>query len=600
MKRLFLFLLMALFLTGCTVEQPPETTQTTPVQTEPPGLYEPENRIEKETGGAVRVYPLKNSTYSQLYSMGNHLLLVADGEMMTLTGDKGVPAATLLTGSDILISGIDTAVTGMGYYLPDTRQVVILSPQLQTVSELVMPEEMAGEPVISMAQNQIFYATDTQIRAVDMKTGISRLVRTQSAPGQIELQCHFDGTVLACRFTDAEGQSRTEYISSQTGQSYTEERRVYGLQSEQERYFAHYTDGVEDHLIFGSKEGGAQVIQIPQTADALQTGETAMLAMNGLLSFAETETGITVSFFDFEEGKQIAQTTLSGLQAPTSFRCDGTYIWVLAMDGGSGRQVLCRWDITQSAVHDANVYTQPLYTAQNPDTQGLAACREQADRLESRYGVEIAIWTEAEKNAGEYTVVPEHSTQRIEAMLADLDQGLSLFPENFLQETVGGKISISLVRSIEEQEGVQFWKGGDCFLIIPSTDIAQSFFRTIAYAIDSHILGNSRDLDIWNQLNPKGFEYAYSFEIPEQSEYLEGENRAFADRYAMAYPHEDRCRTFACAMLPDNEEIFASAAMQAKLKQLCLGIREAYGLEKSPESYPWEQYLENSLAFTEK
>ncbi len=62
MKRLFLFLLMALFLTGCTVEQPPETTQTTPVQTEPPGLYEPENRIEKETGGAVRIYPLKNST----------------------------------------------------------------------------------------------------------------------------------------------------------------------------------------------------------------------------------------------------------------------------------------------------------------------------------------------------------------------------------------------------------------------------------------------------------------------------------------------------------------------------------------------------------
>ncbi len=600
MKRLFLFLLMALFLTGCTVEQPPETTQTTPVQTEPPGLYEPENRIEKETGGAVRIYPLKNSTYSELYSMGNHLLLVADGEMMTLTGDKGVPAATLLTGSDILISGIDTAVTGVGYYLPDTRQVVVLNPQLQTVSELVMPEEMAGEPVISMAQNQIFYATDTQIRAVDMKTGISRLVRTQSAPGQIELQCHFDGTILACRFTDAEGQSRTEYISSQTGQSYTEERRVYGLQSEQERYFAHYTDGVEDHLIFGSKECGAEVIQIPQTADALQTGETAMLAMNGLLSFAETETGITVSFFDFEEGKQIAQTTLSGLQAPTSFRCDGTYIWILAMDGDSDRQVLCRWDITRSAVHDANVYTQPLYTAQNPDTQGLAACREQADRLESRYGVEIAIWTEAEKNAGEYTVVPEHSTQRIEAMLADLEKGLSLFPDNFLQETVGGKISISLVRSIEEQEGIQFWKDGDCFLIIPSADITQSFFRTIAYAIDSHVLGNSRDLDIWNQLNPKGFEYAYSFEIPEQSEYLEGENRAFADRYAMAYPHEDRCRTFACAMLPGNEEIFASAAMQAKLKQLCLGIREAYGLEKSPESYPWEQYLGNSLAFIEE
>ena len=600
MKRLFLFLLLALFLTGCTVEQPPETTQTTPVQTEPPGLYEPESRIEQENGGAVRVYPLKNSTYSELYSMGTHLLLVADGEMMTLTGDKGVPTATLLTGSDALISGIDTAVTGMGYYLPDTRRVVILNPQLQTVSELEMPEEMAGEPVISMAQNQIFYATDTQIRAVDMKTGISRLIRTQSNPGQIQLQCHFEGTVLVCCFTDADGQSRTEYISSQTGQSYTEEQRIYGLQSDQERYFAHYTDGTEDHLIFGSKEGGAQVIRIPQIADALQTGQTAMLAMNGLLSFAESETGMTVSFFDFAEGKQIAQATLSGLQTPIAFQCDGTYIWILAMDGESDRQVLCRWDITQSAVHDENVYTQPLYSAQNPDTQGLTACREQADRLESQYGVEIAIWTEAEEHAGEYTVVPEHSTQRIEAMLGDLENCLRLFPDRFLRETVeGGEIIISLVRSIEEQECAQFWKDGDCIILIPSGDIAQPLVRTIAYAIDSHVLGNSRDLDIWNQLNPNGFEYTYSFVIPEQSEYLEGENRAFVDRYAMAYPHEDRCRTFACAMLSGNEGIFASAAMQAKLKQLCLGIREAYGLEKSPEIYPWEQYLENSLAFTE-
>jgi hypothetical protein len=38
--------------------------------------------------------------------------------------------------------------------------------------------------------------------------------------------------------------------------------------------------------------------------------------------------------------------------------------------------------------------------------------------------------------------------------------------------------------------------------------------------------------------------------------------------------------------------------MQAKLKLLCLGIREAYGLEKSAETYLWEQYLTESLAYS--
>jgi len=44
-------------------------------------------------------------------------------------------------------------------------------------------------------------------------------------------------------------------------------------------------------------------------------------------------------------------------------------------------------------------------------------------------------------------------------------------------------------------------------------------------------------------------------------------------------------------MLPGNEALFQSDAMQRKLKALCDGIREAYGLRESPETFLWEQYL---------
>ena len=37
-------------------------------------------------------------------------------------------------------------------------------------------------------------------------------------------------------------------------------------------------------------------------------------------------------------------------------------------------------------------------------------------------------------------------------------------------------------------------------------------------------------------------------------------------------------------------------AMQAKLKRICQGIREAYGYEKNGKTYRWEQYLNVSLA----
>jgi len=65
----------------------------------------------------------------------------------------------------------------------------------------------------------------------------------------------------------------------------------------------------------------------------------------------------------------------------------------------------------------------------------------------------------------------------------------------------------------------------------------------------------------------------------------------------MSFPSEDRARIFYYAMTEGNEELFTSSTLQAKLKTLCEGIREAYGWQKESQVFPWEQYLEQSLAY---
>ena len=60
----------------------------------------------------------------------------------------------------------------------------------------------------------------------------------------------------------------------------------------------------------------------------------------------------------------------------------------------------------------------------------------------------------------------------------------------------------------------------------------------------------------------------------------------------MSFPKEDRARIMEYAMLPDMAHLFRAPIMQKKLAALCAGIREAYGLKKSEETFLWEQYLE--------
>jgi len=332
-------------------------------------------------------------------------------------------------------------------------------------------------------------------------------------------------------------------------------------------------------------------------------GLTPVLEMNGMVTYEEAEDGLSLSFYDLTTGKRTAQTTFAGIKSPAAIHCDGSYIWVLVAE--QERQSLFRWDISKSPITDETAYTGTFYNPKNPDVQGLQACQTLADAYTHKYGVKLNIWQNAAKVTGDYTVVPEHQPQMIQAMLEKLQPTLEVFPEKFLLKTVeAGWVQVSFVRSIEGgRDWAHFWQDGDCWILISSqADVVDAFTQGVAYAIDSHVLGNSRDFDFdrWNPLNPVGFTYANSYDVKPQKEYLEGDTRAFTDEVAMSYIHEDRSRIFYHAMRAENGDMFKAPTMQAKLKRLCMGIREAYGLQKSEKTYAWEQYLETSLAYVKK
>ena len=222
--------------------------------------------------------------------------------------------------------------------------------------------------------------------------------------------------------------------------------------------------------------------------------------------------------------------------------------------------------------------------------------------MKEKYGINVHIGEDALKVDDGYELVDEYLVPPISAMLDRIEVQLAKFPEGFLNDSlVRGEMHISLVRSIAgDKEMVQFYENGDAYVVLElSENIENNLLHGIAYVVDSHVLGNSRDYDDWKKLNPEDFDYDYhyyAYKNHEGSEYLTGETRAFADAYGMTFPHEDRCRMFVYAMMEGNEERFASPLMQAKLKRMCQGIREAYGYERSSEIYTWEQYLEKPLA----
>lgn len=589
MKKYLCFLLAALMLlSGCTNKQAEQPVATT----EPTGLYDAAHPVEQQTGGAVRAYPLGENDNVGLLVMGSKLALIRqDGTGRVLQGENCQVAADGTVGITSMAEAVFAAdAQGIALFDSETKEIVRLNPQLQEVERIPLPQDIQGKPAISLESNQVFYCQNGEIRAMDMESGIARLVKSHvSVNDMTMIGSYFNGTVICCETVNEAGEKTVLYLSADSGLTLSHDVGIYHFETLEQQYFIRRTDNTVEQNIVGTLNGEANSLDITDE----NTRYVGALQMNGIISYLETETGLQVSFHDLTQEKTTAQLTLPGIQAPAAVAAGSQYVWMVVQE--EDQQVLYRWNVTLSGLTESVPVIAPLYTAEAPDTEALAVCQQRADQVKETYGVSIRIWQEAAKDTENNPVVPEYQPQVINNMLDQLEPAMAQFPENFLKDSIrSGSFRIGLVRSISSGEPwVQYWNGGDCCILISSqTDVARAFMEAVGYGIDSSVLGNSRDYDTWSKLNPEGFQYG---KLPTDDEgnvrYLEGEKRAFVNQESMASPTEDRRQLFIAAITEGNEEVFTAKPMQAKLKRMCEGIREAYGLEKNQEVYFWERYL---------
>lgn len=627
MRRLLLGIVFLFLITGCTwgqVQQTQPTAEILPTDTtvhiEKPSLYDPQNPIEKASGGAIKGYTLA-SDQCEIAFMGNQLLLIYnDGfgptRLVLLDGDDySIDCEAELAGIVYLAdSGVCASADGFGYYSEKDNAVIILDSILREVSRITMPDDMDDVPMIRGDMQEAFYRKGSEIYIIDLESGISRLLSKRICESLVLRKSIFDDSVLICDITQIDGRLVTEFISTESGETIGMDEEVLSVSTWNNRYYLERIDGVVREMLFADKGSSLQAF-IPRTDTDVVCDALSMDALVGV--DVEDNEGVMLELYDLSSGKITAQICLKDLTEIRNVTADSIYpyVWFVAEDQNNKSNLYC-WDTGASAVSNDIVYTDIRYTKENLDAEGLALCRAFADSIEAEYGIEIVL-EEGLLSSKNHVFTYEYHPQAFEAALKDLEEILSQFPKDFFDIVGSGvtdssSVCVGIVRDVyeksegvrENSQGTQFWLNGNAYIVLSVGESLQSAFcRELSYVLDTFVLNESLAYDDWNALNPKGFIYDNNYTdylTRESTEWLEGEKRAFISSYSMTFPKEDRAQIFAYAMAKGNEEYFVSDVMQSKLRQISKGIREAFGWKKDERIFLWEQYLNEPLAYVKK
>ena len=608
MKYLLTLALAIMLLCGCGRT----LTEESPLPSETQPLSAVEETSEPEAcQGALQVQALTLTDAQGLRSFGEHLLLFSGREQTTLTV-LSVPELTIQASLslDFSLSDHDPSLQfhpdgTLSCYDPEARETLVLDGSLQILRSIAAPGDLAGQPLLSDDGKTLYYCTASGVRAWDLDSGIRRRVKEMRSDSQTLTGLLMDGTVLQCQVT--EGTSvRTLFLSAQDGRLLQEKKGEVSVVSSDDRYYAAVPAGSVPVSVFGTSGDGPQML-VPADPEAARF---FLPDCNGLVAVATQEAQTQLEYYRLDTGARISALTLAGFQSPAALAGIGDSLYILTRDSAKERDILCRWYIEEDSplsLQDSTCYTEPYYTAEAPDTEGLAQCQRLADQLGEKYGLRILIWKDAAAAAPwDYTFEAEHLVPVLRQELALLDKRLAQYPEELLSQTAAHftSLNLCLVRSLTAADsgsltaatGVQFLNGTDAYVVIATGEYAgQALYHELFHVMETHIFSTSTAFDRWEELNPAGFQYDYSYTANAQRDsgvYLFQENRAFVDTYSMSFPKEDRARIMEYAMLPGQEALFRPAIMQAKLAALCTGIREAYGLKQSEETFLWEQYLE--------
>ena len=608
MKHFFILLLIFFLLTGCTVQEHSDQTTLSTETTEPPisSLLDENMPFYEVTGGAVSTYRVNGLAFDALVPMGNGLLALHNSEASTLYLLSGTPlevtATAALDNSYALDNLLQVSAAGVAIYDKESGAIHFLDASLQDVRILQVPKDSIGDYAVSPDLNTVYYCTAAGIHAMDLLTGISRPLHQNDASQQTLTGLLFDGQMLGYRFTGTDGMEHTQLLSTETGQTLYAGAFADHLYTAGQNYFLGIDSGSVTQLVFGSTDRAPGVLWPEETV----TNCIPLPAQNALIALYPSDTQCRLAYYDLTTGKHTADVTLPDTPGIYSLCTDGDgRIWFCTYDETTRTTGLQCWDISLSPTEDDTVYTDTYYSRTSPDTEGLATLEARLTELETGLGIDLILGEAAAAvQPWDNSFTTEYLVPVYEEWLPLLEAALQQFPEGFLANTVSDRLHIVLVRSIhnrlengysDEVSGIQYWHNAETYIALCLTDDpAQSLYHTLGYLIDTRVQTLCAAYKDWDKLNPNGFAYDNSY-IANQNrndwQYLQDNDRSFIDMFSMSFAREDRAQIFEYAMTPGNEAIFRSDTMQGKLKTICDGIRQAYGLQKDPRSFPWEQYL---------
>lgn len=601
MKRLLVLLPLLALLAGCSQEKPeqpqPDSTGETEITTQTTTQSAPADQRQP----LVSV-PLDSEGFLGFISMGKDLLLFEENALAI------VDSQTLKTVVREEVQGIPlpesglvwTRQDGVAYFDESSKDLVFLGTNLKETMRLQLPEDMTGTACLSQDWNTVYYCTASEIRALDMKRGVSRLVMAHPAVRQSVSGVMLEGEVLNCVEQDGNGARKSVLISAKTGEVLYEGTFLTNMVSSGMQYYLSIDHKSVEEIIFGGVNGAPKNLWPAQTPEYYQI----FPERNAVITAGRDDAGIYLDYYDLSDGSRSAGISVTGQGKVTGFAAetDGG-IWILC------GKTMYLWYPDLSPVEDPAVYTAPRYTNSAPDVEGLAKVKAQIQQLQEKYGVLFLTGEEAKHVAPwDYSFEAEYIPQAYIDAISILERAMNRFPENFFtiaaQKSNNKRLSIILVRGIygaldkgtlASAGGIQYWQDGNLYMALSLTaDVERFFYHEMGHIIDTRVLSTGTAFYEWEKLNPPGFRYDNDYianQNRQDDQYLQDANRWFIDSYSMSFAVEDRSRIFEYACLPGNEKYFISANMQQKLQRVCTGIRQAFKLEGNETRFIWEQYL---------
>lgn len=597
-------------------ESSPTEPSTEPVKPAPRpdfGLYLEGSPIEVSTGGAVKQFALEQFNPYAILPVGDGLLLFSGEEdtLLTFYRENQPNVSLEVPGSCLFPDDLIFRVLADGFAFYDSNEgrVEYYDFDFNLQDALDLPDAIFGSPAITADKSRVYYFMESGLYYTDVASGISKLLMECTFE-----QCFLEGllfqdSVIECHVISGD-ELEVLYVYAQTGEILSSSTLLPDVSTDEQWYFARYSDSIYDQLLFGKRDGVIQALSPEYGYEDV----TALPKLRSAMLYLEAQSGCVLDLYDLTDGKRSASVVLPGLSMPWNVResTNPQRIWFLAMDEVTCEQGLYCWEPELSATGDSKNYVGPYYTASKPDTEGLERIRQRLKELESQYGIRLRMYEDAiSKTPSDFTFVAEYRVPVYEHYLPMLERALASYPKDFLKKLgkktsdneklticlVGGAYGDNEAGALSQADGVQYILDGNFYIALVMNEAFEgSFYHEVYHAIDIYILGQISNFDFWDTLNPEGFRYDNDYLANmnrDDYRYLEGENRYFIDMYSMSFAKEDRARVMEYAMQPGNEAFFQSKHMQAKLAMLCKAVREAFGMKKFEGELIWEQYLKD-------